>query len=57
MNKAIVLKQKDIKEILSDYFNIDVAQIVPSKYSYIVVGLDEEIINNMERRERYEHTG
>ena len=42
--KAKGLNQKDIREILADYFNVSLDQVINSKYSYII--LEEKEKNN-----------
>lgn len=37
MQNAKVLNQKDIREILADYFNVSLDQVINSKYSYIIL--------------------
>lgn len=44
MQNAKVLNQKDIREILADYFNVSLDQVINSKYSYII--LEEKEKNN-----------
>lgn len=41
MQNAKVLNQKDIKEILADYFNIPIECVICSKYSYIIIDKEE----------------
>jgi len=52
MQEACVLTQNDIKEILSDYFKIPVNQIITSKYSFIVIGLDNTMLLNFSKEEK-----
>lgn len=50
MQKARVLSQRDIKEILADYFSIPQELIITTKYSYII--LEKEKENNEDDFER-----
>lgn len=52
MQNGIVLSQKDIKQILADYFNIDIENVIPSKYSYTVVGLDEDVAERLANKNK-----
>lgn len=42
MTNAKVLNQKDVREILADYFNISIERVINSKYSYIILDVEKE---------------
>lgn len=45
MKSAIVLNTDDIKQIIAEYFNVNVADVIKSQYSYTVVGVKcEDVI-------------
>lgn len=48
MQNAKVLNQKDIKEILADYFNVSAERVINSKYSYII--LEEKKEDNTDEK-------
>lgn len=49
MKSAIVLNTDDIKQIIAEYFNVNVADVIKSQYSYTVVGVKcKEIIKLQE---------
>ena len=37
MKEGIVLESSDIKEIIAEYFNVPIENVVQTKYSYIVI--------------------
>ena len=39
MKSAIVLNTDDVKRIIAEYFNVNVADVIKSQYSYTVVGV------------------
>jgi hypothetical protein len=40
-NKFVILNQKEVREILADYFNILIENVINSKYSYIIIKKEE----------------
>lgn len=40
MVSSVMLSQKDVKEILAEYFNVSVKEIISTRYSYVVVDAD-----------------
>ena len=51
MKSAIVLNTDDIKQIIAEYFNVNVADVIKSQYSYTVVGVKcEDVI-------KFQHNG
>ena len=41
MQNAKVLNQKDVKDVLADYFNVPPERVINSKYSYIIIEKEE----------------
>ena len=41
MQNTVVLNQKEVREILADYFNIPIENVINSKYSYIIIKKEE----------------
>lgn len=42
METGIILNQADIKKLIAKYYNVDEKQIISSKYSYIVTGMNNK---------------
>lgn len=40
MVQSVMLSQTDVKEILADYFNVDIKNIITTRYSYVVADAD-----------------
>lgn len=41
MQNAVVLNQKEVREILAEYFNLPIENVINSKYSYIIIKKEE----------------
>jgi hypothetical protein len=41
VQNAVVLNQMEVREILADYFNIPIENVINSKYSYIIIKKEE----------------
>lgn len=54
MKSAIVLNTDDIKKIIAEYFNVDVADVIKSQYSYTVVGVKCEDVIKFQNKENVE---
>jgi hypothetical protein len=42
MKKAIVIEEKDIKELIAKKYDVEEKDIIKSKYSYIIIQKEEE---------------
>ncbi len=40
MVQSVILSHTDIKEILADYFNVDIKEIITTRYSFVVANAD-----------------
>ena len=50
MKSAIVLNTDDIKQIIAEYFNVNVADVIKSQYSYTVVGVKCEDVMKFQHK-------
>lgn len=42
MQDAKVLNQKEVREIIADYYKIPIENVINSKYSYIIIDKEEK---------------
>lgn len=42
MQNAKVLNQKEVREILAEYFNLPIENVINSKYSYIIIEKEQK---------------
>ena len=51
MKDSVVLSTNEVREILSDYFDIPIEDVFRAKYSFVIV-VDEELKKNDKRTSR-----
>lgn len=49
MTEAIVLSKADVRKILAEYFNVDIANVLPSKYSFTIIKNDGRDIGDQKK--------
>jgi len=57
MVQSVMLSQADVKEILADYFKVNVKNIISTRYSYVVADADISKLQALKGEINVEHGG
>lgn len=45
MQGGVLLNKDDIKRIIAEHFDVPIECVVPTKYNYMVIGIDEDAVD------------
>lgn len=57
MKKAIVVTKSEVRQILSQYFNVPIEDVWPSKYSFTILQEDNSVLNPVQKQKVVHKSG